>query len=225
MTLTYLEIAGAIFGFLSVYFYITRNVWSWPTGLIQVALYTAVFYQARLYADMGLHVVYVMLQVYGWYAWLQSSAAPMPSSDHLFEHSPEAARESNALEPPAFPSTSLSTIQVRSLTRGQQLSWLCGMCGLTIGLGWSLQQWTDAQFPWIDSYIAASSLIAQILLAQRYWENWVLWISVDIAGMGLFSVKELYPTALLYGLFLIMAVVGLHTWLRAASPNPRSAVS
>lgn len=47
-----------------------ENVWCWPTGLVNVALYVIVFAKAKLYADMGLQVVYVGLCLYGWYAWL-----------------------------------------------------------------------------------------------------------------------------------------------------------
>ena len=37
---------------------------------MNVVLYAIVFYEAKLYADMGLQVVYVALSVYGWYEWL-----------------------------------------------------------------------------------------------------------------------------------------------------------
>ena len=40
-----------------------------------VALYTVVFFQAKLYADAGLQVVYFVLQIYGWYEWLHGGKA------------------------------------------------------------------------------------------------------------------------------------------------------
>jgi nicotinamide mononucleotide transporter len=49
---------------------VRENVWCWPTGLVNVGLYVIVFAEAKLYADMGLQVVYVALCLYGWYAWL-----------------------------------------------------------------------------------------------------------------------------------------------------------
>jgi nicotinamide mononucleotide transporter len=36
---------------------------------VNVGLYSVVFFQARLYADMGLQVVYFALSAYGWYEW------------------------------------------------------------------------------------------------------------------------------------------------------------
>lgn len=64
-----LEIVAAIFGVVCVAFTIRRHMACWPTGLIQVLLYIVVFYRAKLYSDMGLQVVFVVVQLYGWYLW------------------------------------------------------------------------------------------------------------------------------------------------------------
>ena len=65
-----LELVAALVGALSVYLSVRQNIWSWPTAIVNVVLYTLVFHEAKLYADMGLQVVYAVLSVYGWYEWL-----------------------------------------------------------------------------------------------------------------------------------------------------------
>jgi len=65
-----LELFAALVGAVSVYLSVRQNIWSWPTAIVNVVLYALVFYEARLYADMGLQVVYAVLSVYGWYEWL-----------------------------------------------------------------------------------------------------------------------------------------------------------
>jgi nicotinamide mononucleotide transporter len=65
-----LELVGAVIGVVSVLLGVRQNVWYWPTALVNVALYTVLFYQLGLYSDMGLQVVYFVLSVYGWYQWL-----------------------------------------------------------------------------------------------------------------------------------------------------------
>lgn len=65
------EIIGTILGLVSVWLTVRQNIWCWPTGLLMVALYAVVFFQAKLYADAGLQVVYFVLQIYGWYEWLR----------------------------------------------------------------------------------------------------------------------------------------------------------
>ena len=64
------EVLAVITGIISVYLSTRENIWSWPTALVNVALYFVVFLEAKLYADMGLQVVYFALSLYGWYEWL-----------------------------------------------------------------------------------------------------------------------------------------------------------
>jgi nicotinamide mononucleotide transporter len=65
-----LELVAVIFGVVSVLLSVKENIWSWPTALVNVALYFALFYVSGLYSDMGLQVVYFVLSIYGWYEWL-----------------------------------------------------------------------------------------------------------------------------------------------------------
>lgn len=65
-----LEILAVITGIISVYLSTRENIWSWPTAIVNVSLYFIVFLEAKLYADMGLQVVYFALSLYGWYEWL-----------------------------------------------------------------------------------------------------------------------------------------------------------
>ncbi len=68
------EVAATIAGLASVTFTVRQSVWCWPTGLVMVALYAWVFFHAKLYADVGLQIVYVFLQIYGWWSWTRGGA-------------------------------------------------------------------------------------------------------------------------------------------------------
>jgi nicotinamide mononucleotide transporter len=65
-----LESLAALFGVISVYLSVKQNILSWPTAIVNVGLYAFVFHASRLYADMGLQVVYIVISFYGWYEWL-----------------------------------------------------------------------------------------------------------------------------------------------------------
>ncbi|QXD16973.1 nicotinamide riboside transporter PnuC [Rhodocaloribacter litoris] len=65
-----LEVVGFTAGLLYVLLNIRQNVWCWPAGLVSVTAYLIVFWEVRLYADMGLQVFYIGLSLYGWYYWL-----------------------------------------------------------------------------------------------------------------------------------------------------------
>lgn len=69
-----LEIAGVLTGVVAVWLTTRQNPWCWPIGLVNVLLFTVVFFRAKLYADAGLQVVYAVLCVYGWWAWLRGGS-------------------------------------------------------------------------------------------------------------------------------------------------------
>ncbi|TWU02876.1 nicotinamide riboside transporter PnuC [Stieleria varia] len=184
--MAWIELAATAFGFLCVVFTIARSVWCWPTGLVQVFLFIFVFYDAKLYSDLLLHVVYVFLQFYGWYYWTRPKANP-------------------------------ESLIIQTLTLREFVSW-CIIAGVgTIGLGWSMAQWTDASLPYPDAFTTVTSLVAQFLLARRQLQNWILWICVDIVAIWVYFTKELNATAMLYVAFLVLACIGLVVWNRRLS--------
>jgi len=65
-----MELIAVVFGIASVVLTIRQSVWCWPTGLVQVVLFIGIFYEAKLYSDVILHIIYIGLQFYGWYYWL-----------------------------------------------------------------------------------------------------------------------------------------------------------
>jgi nicotinamide mononucleotide transporter len=72
--MTWTEAAAAAITLISVYLSARQNIWSWPTAIVGVGIYVVVFWQSKLYADMGLQFVYIALSFYGWYEWLYGGA-------------------------------------------------------------------------------------------------------------------------------------------------------
>ncbi|GAB2864362.1 nicotinamide riboside transporter PnuC [Pseudoduganella ginsengisoli] len=90
--------------------------------------------------------------------------------------------------------------------------WLAGFAILA----WFLKRYTDTDVPNMDGFLTAGSLVGQVLLSRKKVENWHVWIIVDIIYVALYVHKHLILTAVLYGLFVLMAVAGLAAWKRAA---------
>lgn len=76
--MTWIEAVATFFGILCVWLTIRQNVLCWPAGLVQVFLYIFVFYDAKLYADMVLHIIYVVLSIYGWLHWSAKKDSMLP---------------------------------------------------------------------------------------------------------------------------------------------------
>ncbi|VVT19621.1 Nicotinamide mononucleotide transporter [Sphingomonas sp. EC-HK361] len=106
-------------------------------------------------------------------------------------------------------------IVVEQMSGAERVAWVAGITIAAGAWGSMMHRLTDASYPWWDAAIAAASIAAQILLARRKIENWLLWIAVDIAAIGLYAAKSLWLTAVLYVIFLGLSVWGLVDW-RAA---------
>ena len=79
-------------------------------------------------------------------------------------------------------------------------------------IGKILVEFTDSTVPWLDSFTTALSFIAMWMLTYKYLEQWLVWIVVDVVSCGLYSYKDLYFTAVLYGLYALIAVFGYLKW-------------
>ena len=106
-------------------------------------------------------------------------------------------------------------VPVRRLAWGPRFAWCVLIAILSAFWGRGMAAYTDASYPWWDAAVAVASIAAQILLARRLIENWVIWILVDLAAIGLYAAKALYLTAGLYVIFLLLSIFGLMEWRRA----------
>jgi len=64
-----LEIIAVIVNVLGVWLTARRIRWCWPVSVVAVLLYAWIFYDAKLYSDMLLQVLFAFLQGYGWWRW------------------------------------------------------------------------------------------------------------------------------------------------------------
>jgi nicotinamide mononucleotide transporter len=106
-------------------------------------------------------------------------------------------------------------VPVRWLDWPSRAVWLMVTAAVSVNLGWIMHAYTNAVLPYADAGIAGASVAAQILLAYRRIENWLIWIAIDVASILLYIDRGLYPTAGLYGGFLVLSLIGLKEWIEA----------
>lgn len=83
---------------------------------------------------------------------------------------------------------------------------------VSIVMAYLLKQYTNASMPQLDAFLTSMSISATWLLTKKYRENWIYWIFADILYVGLFFYKEMHITAILYIIFLGMAINGWRKW-------------
>jgi nicotinamide mononucleotide transporter len=178
-----IEVIGVITGIAGVWLAARQHIWTWPISIVSVTAYVFVFYEARLYAVMGLSVFYIISSGYGWYEWLYGGKGQ-------------------------------KELKVSRVGR-RELWVLIGLAVVFAGsLGYFLDNYTDAHLSYTDSATTAVSLMAYWMMARKRLENWLVWLAVDVVYVGVYLYKELYLTAFLYFVFLILATIGYLDWKR-----------
>ena len=188
---SYVEFIGTVLGLISVFLAARANIFTWPTGIANAIFFLVIFYQIQLYSDMFLQMYFCGMGVYGWFTWKYKA-----------EHQQNAIRtltNPNRLKLAAF----IVTVVLIVGTLISQIHLLLPQIFVK-----------PASYPYIDTFIAISSVLAVILLARRIFETWVLWILVDITSIGLYSVKGVKLIALEFVIFLALAMLGILSWYR-----------
>lgn len=72
--INHLEILAVICCFINIYLAARAHVLNFLFGIAAVSLYFVIFFNAKLYADMSLQLVFLVLQFYGGYQWLSKKA-------------------------------------------------------------------------------------------------------------------------------------------------------
>ena len=104
-----------------------------------------------------------------------------------------------------------SKIPVAIITYKEFLWSVLAIIVFTVILGTGLK-YTPASYPYIDSFCTACSLVAQVWLARKILENWLIWIFVDVIYVGVYIFKHLDLTAFMYAGYIIIAILGYIDW-------------
>ena len=83
----------------------------------------------------------------------------------------------------------------------------------TSSLGWVLLQ-TDSQAPFLDAFTTCAALVTTYMVTQKILENWIYWLVIDAAAIVLYLDRALFFTALLFGIYIVIVIVGYWRWLK-----------
>ena len=187
----WVEIAGAVLSVIYLYLSIREKSALWIFGFISSLLYIFVFFESKLYADMSLSFYYLGVSIFGWITWQQKTTQLQDTKLHI----------------------------TRISGKKQLLQYVLGTLIAYLAYYLILQYLTDSTIPAADSVVGALSVIDTWMLAKKKIENWLIWIVVDAFAAGLYFYKELYPTAILFVIYTVMAVVGYKQWKKTLNSS------
>ncbi|MBN2667701.1 MAG: nicotinamide mononucleotide transporter [Bacteroidales bacterium] len=183
----WIELVGALAGFIYIFFEIKANSWMWPIGLLTSVFYIIVFYESKFYADMSLQFYYVGISIVGWYLWIKKSKNKSKSELKI---------------------SRISTFLKWKLIMIFLLFWVV--------IYIILKYLTDSPVPIGDAFTTALSFVATWMLARKIIEHWWLWIIINLVSAILYWIKGLYPTTGLYLIYGTLSIVGYIEWKRIA---------
>lgn len=182
----WLEVIGLISGLLCVWLLIRENILTFPIGLVYAVVTVIVVARANLFADVILNLYYVLMNAYGWYFWTYGDRNRRSSQVLLVAWVPKA----------------------------QWLAIAVIIIAGTLLMGLYFATQTSADLPYPDSFTTVASFVAMWMSAKKYLESWVLWLVIDVVQVGLYVIKGIEAYALLYLVYLFMAVYGWMSWRR-----------
>lgn len=86
--------------------------------------------------------------------------------------------------------------------------------------GYLLDNYTDAEFPYVDSLTTWSAIWATFLVARKVFENWWYWLVIDVASVYIYWSRELELTSLLFVIYVVIIPFGMVSWRGSLREQP-----
>lgn len=197
----WLDIFTTILGIIYLVLEYRASIALWIVGIIMPALDVWLYWTHGLYGDAGMAVYYTLAALYGYAAW------------KLGER--RGGKEGEAKARP-LPISHMARRLYLPVSVAFLLVW-----GATYFI---LATYTNSSIPVCDAFTNALSFVGLWALSRKYIEQWVFWIVVDAVSCYLYVSKGIPFKAFLYGLYVVVAVMGYRKWeqmMRQANDDRR----
>lgn len=228
----WLDIVTTILGLIYLVLEYRASIALWVVGIVMPAMDIYLYWSHGLYGDAGMAVYYTLAAIYGYAVWkfgakwkrmLKRKASEAAGSDKALDadgsdkavdvagsdKAVDAAGSDKAVDAAGGSSEELPiTFFPRRL--------ILRTLGFFL-LAWAatyyvLVAYTNSTVPLLDAFTNALSFVGLWALARKYVEQWLFWIAVDVVCCYLYVVKGIPFKAGLYGLYVVIAVMGYIKW-------------
>jgi len=180
--ISFIDWLAMIAGIAGVYLSIKERILAWPLFILCYAAYVYISFRGSYYAFGGMNVIFVFVAAYGWFNWSESSKK------------------------------SGGEIRISHLAPAYRWIVAAFICVGTLGLGRLLESTEEARLPYYDAFATTCALSAQWMLSRKYIENWIFWIFADIVYLSFFFNDRIWPSVILFIVFILLAIKGWIEW-------------
>lgn len=219
----WLDIVTTILGLIYLVLEYRASIALWVVGIVMPAMDIYLYWSHGLYGDAGMAVYYTLAAIYGYAVWkfgakwkrmLKRKASEAAGSDKALDtdgsdkaldaDGSDKAVDAAGGSPEELPITFFPRRLILRTLGFFLLAWAATY--------YVLVAYTNSTVPLLDAFTNALSFVGLWALARKYVEQWLFWIAVDVVCCYLYVVKGIPFKAGLYGLYVVIAVMGYRKW-------------
>jgi nicotinamide mononucleotide transporter len=188
------EWVAVLLAFAYLLLAVRQNAWCWACAIASSAIYLVLFAEAGLVMQSALQLFYIAMGAYGWWSWRHGAGG-------------------------AGTTPAVSRWPLR-----RHLALVAAVVVVTMVNGALVGGGERGALPYVDAFVAWASVVATWLVARKLLENWLYWIVIDSAAAALYASQGLRATAILFVVYVGIAVHGYFTWRADLARAPREPV-
>lgn len=186
-----LGLITSLTGMLCVVLVAKGKISNYYPGIINVVLYAYIAYGQKYYGEVMLNALYFLpMQFIGLYLWKRNKLSKYKKDE----------------------------VKVEIMSNKSRVTWTIISCTLIFVYGLVLRS-MGGNLPFIDSTSTVLSVIAMLLMAKRFMEQWILWIVVDVVSIIMWFVVLAkggndISILVMWTAYLVNAVYGMVNWIK-----------
>ena len=219
----WLDIVTTILGLIYLVLEYRASIALWVVGIVMPAMDIYLYWSHGLYGDAGMAVYYTLAAIYGYAVWkfgakwkrmLKCKASGAAGSDKALDAdgSDKALDTDGSDKAVDVAGGSSEELPITFFPRRLILRTLGFFLLAWAATYYVLVAYTNSTVPLLDAFTNALSFVGLWALARKYVEQWLFWIAVDVVCCYLYVVKGIPFKAGLYGLYVVVAVLGYRKW-------------
>lgn len=209
----WLDIVTTILGLIYLVLEYRASIALWVVGIVMPTMDIYLYWSHGLYGDAGMAVYYTLAAIYGYAVWkFGAKWKAMIKRKGSDKKEAASAVSSDKIEAASAVSSSSEDLPITFFPRRLILRTLGFFVLAWAATYYVLVAYTNSTVPLLDAFTNALSFVGLWALARKYVEQWLFWIAVDVVCCYLYVVKGIPFKAGLYGLYVVIAVMGYWKW-------------